>query len=204
MSQGCFSYGWAELTQSPGLFWSSGNPPVRRRGVCKELGGDAARTAVPTDHRHIPLYMAACSAYKSWGKKEEVGRCSELMAFIFPSNCQGDKALLFWRWLNTCHEFFFLLLIHRTFALPIKLSLSQPMSFLTFTLQFLLPFPLGRKWASSCMGLSWLAKWSHNIGLKDLTVWSDRRFELDSQKDDWRLFLHGPGRRLYHFKWKSK
>ena len=42
------------------------------------------------------------------------------------------------------------------FVLPIKLSLSQPMSFLTCTLTILLPSPLGEQWASSRVGLSCL------------------------------------------------
>jgi len=35
------------------------------------------------------------------------------------------------------------LLAHMAFALPVKLSLSQPMSFLTFPLLILSPIPLG-------------------------------------------------------------
>jgi len=37
----------------------------------------------------------------------------------------------------------FALLVFMTFALPIELSLSQPMSFLTFTFLILSPVPLG-------------------------------------------------------------
>ena len=61
-----------------------------------------------------------------------------------------DGALLSWRWLNTCLPMgkselipCFALLVHVAFALPIELSLSQPMSFLTFTLPILSPIPLG-------------------------------------------------------------
>jgi len=41
--------------------------------------------------------------------------------------------------MNSC----FALLARLAFTLPIKLSLSQPMSFLTFTLLILFPIPLG-------------------------------------------------------------
>jgi len=49
-----------------------------------------------------------------------------------------DEVLLSWRWLNVCllmgsSE----LILYFNFALPIKLSLSQHMSFLTFTLHIL-------------------------------------------------------------------
>jgi len=55
-------------------------------------------------------------------------------------------ALLSWRWLNSCLLIAsserisgFALLACMAFALPTKLSLSQPMSFLTFTLPVLSP-----------------------------------------------------------------
>ena len=42
----------------------------------------------------------------------------------------------------------------RTSALPIKLSLPQPTSFLTFILPVLSPIPSVGEWASGCLGLS--------------------------------------------------
>jgi len=58
-----------------------------------------------------------------------------------------DGALRSQRWLNAClligsNELIpsFALLVHTDFALPVKLILSQPMSFLTFTL--LIPSPI--------------------------------------------------------------
>ena len=61
----------------------------------------------------------------------------------------SDGALLSWRWLNIClplgsSEWIpcFALHVHTAFALPIKLSLSQPMSFCTFTLP-ISPHPTG-------------------------------------------------------------
>ena len=60
-----------------------------------------------------------------------------------------DGALLSWRWLNTCLPMgsaelipWFTLLACVAFALPIKLSLSQPTSLLPFTLLILSPIPL--------------------------------------------------------------
>jgi len=61
-----------------------------------------------------------------------------------------DGAVISWRWLNTCllmgsRELIphFVLLACVALALPTKLSLSQPMSFLTFTL-LILSNPLQR------------------------------------------------------------
>jgi len=59
-----------------------------------------------------------------------------------------DGAQLSRKWMNTCLMVMgsselipsFALLVHMAFALPIKLSLSQPTSFLSFTL--LIVFPL--------------------------------------------------------------
>ena len=75
-----------------------------------------------------------------------------------------DGALLSWRWLNTCllmgsSEWIpcFALLAHAAFAFLTKLSLSQPTSFLTFTLLNLSPIPTGEEWVSSCVVLiCWL------------------------------------------------
>jgi len=59
-----------------------------------------------------------------------------------------DGALLSWRWLNTCLPMgsseripHLALLARAAFAFPIKLSLSQPTSFLTCTLLILPPIP---------------------------------------------------------------
>jgi len=58
----------------------------------------------------------------------------------------GSSELILW----------FALLVCAAVALPIKMSLSQPRSFPTFTLLILIPIPLGvgREGASSCVGLS--------------------------------------------------
>jgi len=61
-------------------------------------------------------------------------------------------ALLFRRWLNTCLPMrsselipYFALLACAGFVFPVKLSLSQPTRFLTFTLLILSPIPQGRE-----------------------------------------------------------
>jgi len=63
----------------------------------------------------------------------------------------------------------FTLLVHTAFALPIKLFLSQPTSFLTFTLAILSFIPPGVKWASG-----WLV-FGCRLGLNhDNCVYSSR------------------------------
>ena len=57
----------------------------------------------------------------------------------------------------------FALLVCAAFALPIKLSLSQTMSFLTVILPILSPVPTQREGASSCMGLSCRLGLNHNM-----------------------------------------
>jgi len=73
------------------------------------------------------------------------------MAFVFPNNRYAWWSPAFPEMaLNPCllmgsSEFipYFTLLAHAAFALPIKLSLSQPTSLLTFTLLILPPSPTG-------------------------------------------------------------
>ena len=71
-----------------------------------------------------------------------------------------DGALLSWRWLNTCLPMgsselipCFALPLCAAFALPIKLSLSQTMSYLTLTLLILSPVPPG---GSEWLRRAWL------------------------------------------------
>ena len=54
------------------------------------------------------------------------------------------------------------LLVHAAFTLPSKLSLSQPMSFLTSALSILTLVPLWGKLASSCVVLSCWLGLNHN------------------------------------------
>lgn len=62
-----------------------------------------------------------------------------------------DGALFSWKWLYIClmkggseQIPYFILIALTIFALPIKLSLSQPTSFITFTFLILSPSHMGR------------------------------------------------------------
>ena len=124
--------------------------------------------------------MTSCSVCRVGGRGRSRGMFG-VMAFVFPSHCYtwwspaflgmagsmpGDRK----EWMN----FFFCLLACLAFALPIKLPLSQSLSFLTFTLPTLSPIPPGWKWVSGCLVLSgwlgvnhnttrmcWAAEWHH-------------------------------------------
>jgi len=52
---------------------------------------------------------------------------------------------------------YFALLAHAAFALPIKLTLSQPLTFVSFTFHILFLFPLGgsERAAVWCLVTSW-------------------------------------------------
>lgn len=81
-----------------------------------------------------------------------------VMAFVFPSHLDG--AQLPCGWLNTClptvNELLVLLSLCVQISFLIKLCLSHPMSFLTFTLLILSPVQLAGQLASSCTGaLCW-------------------------------------------------
>jgi len=102
------------------------------------------------DRRNIPYNIKACSATKVGGKKEEGGHL-ELRCLSSKVTVMHDTVLLSWRWLNTCLLMgsserinCLALLSCAAFALLIKLSVSQSMSFLTFTLSILSPIlPMG-------------------------------------------------------------
>jgi len=102
-----------------------------------------------SNQRDIQLHVMSWSTIKS---REEGGRGghSELWPLSSQVTIMCDGALLSWKWLNTCLLMgntglilYFALLAHAAFALPVKLSLSQLISFLTFTLPILFLIPLG-------------------------------------------------------------
>ena len=66
----------------------------------------------------------------------------------------------------------FALLVNTAFALPIKLSLSQPMSFLTVTPPILFPLPTGEEWESSCVVLTWWLGLIHSTGVQKKSCFS--------------------------------
>ena len=92
--------------------------------------------------------MMSFSATKDGGRTRKE-RTFRVRAYISQVTFMCHGALLSWRWLNTSLPIgssewipYFALHQHTAFTLPIKLSLSQPTSFLTFSLPFLSPIPL--------------------------------------------------------------
>ena len=129
------------LTQSPGLFCFSHHP--------QKLGGDTA------DPRAIPYHTTKL------GKEGGRGEHSEGWHSSSQVNVTHDGVLLSWIWLNTCLPMrsselipCFDLFACLDFALPIKLSLSQSTSFLTFTLPILFPMALEVQAVVWCLAAS--------------------------------------------------
>ena len=140
---------------------------MSRLRVHKKLGGDTAGTTDPNWPKRYPAPYDIVLSSKSWGKKEQ-GEMFGVTVFVFPRN--HYRALLSWRWLNTCLPMrsgewipYLALLVHAAFALPIKQSLYQHTSFLTFALLIVPPIPpWGGYWVSSCVGLSCPPGLNHN------------------------------------------
>ena len=118
--------------------------------------------------RRVPCRMTSHSVCKSGRGRQKGGRL-ERWRLSSQVTIRRDGALLSWGWLNTClpmgsREWFacFALVACVAFALPVKLSLSQPVNFLTLTLPILSPIPLWGKWASGCVVLSCWLGLNHN------------------------------------------
>jgi len=104
--------------------------PAGRVGMHKKMGGDSAGTSDPSWPKEYSI------PYNVLNNKNQ-GRCLQL----FPSNCYAWWSPAFlgvaehlppdgkW-WMNAS----FCFACERSFAFPIKLSLSQPTSFFTVTL----------------------------------------------------------------------
>lgn len=111
-----------------------------------------------TDQRDISDHMSPCLIYKVGGRRRRKGETFGAMEFVFLSHHH-----LWWGpaaygkdWINDCIPCF-ALLVWASFAFPIKLLLSQPMSFPAFTFLILFPIQLVQEWVSSCVGLGyWL------------------------------------------------
>ena len=119
-----------------------------------------------TGQRLIPYHTTSCPAYKAGGRRRKGGTFG-VMALVFPSNPYVRWSPAFLGWLNSCLPTgrseripWFALLACMAFALSVKLSLSQPRSFLAFTLPILSPIPPGG--ASSCMVLKCWLGLNHN------------------------------------------
>lgn len=86
----------------------------------------------PPGPRDIPNHMTSCSACKSGGRRRKKGNIQSYSTWL-----PHDGAWLSWRWLSTCPSLgsgeqipCLAWLAPAAFALPIKVSLSQSMSFI--------------------------------------------------------------------------
>ena len=138
--EGWFRYCGAVLTQSQGLSCSSPHPT-------RSWEGTQPGQLTPTDPRGVPAHMASCSAHRAGGEGGR-GGCWERWRLSSQVTVRCDGARLCWGWLSTCLPLaraewipWVALPACTALALPIKLSLSQPTSFLTFTLPISSPVP---------------------------------------------------------------
>lgn len=77
---------------------------------------------------------------------------------------------------------YFAFLTHAAFALPFKLTFISTHKFPNFYPSNILSHPPRGEQASDHVGRSCLLGLSHDIDLKDFTVWSDRGLRLGSEK----------------------
>lgn len=128
----------------------------RTLGVHKKLGGHRARTAVFKWPKVYSILYGVRLRIPGMGRRRK-GRHSELCHLSSQVTVMCDGA---WGWLNSCLSQGNSELIP-CFALPIQLSLSQPMSSL-YPFDSL-PHPTRRGWASSCLVLSCQHGMKHKI-----------------------------------------
>ena len=168
LTQGYFSDCWSALTQSQGLFCFS---PHQQIGQSAQEPGEGTRLGSwPQLTKGI---FHATWRHAQHIKLGEGGNGGERLKWQHLSSqvtIMCDGALLSWRWLNSCLPMgsgewipYFALLAHAGFTLPVTLSLSQPTSFLTFTLLILSPVPPWGERASGCLVLSCSLGLNHNI-----------------------------------------
>jgi len=165
ITQGYFSYCWTVLTQCQGLFCSSHRPTSEQAGGAQEAGRGHSWDSWPSWLKGYLIPSDITLSNKNRGGRRRKGRTFEVMVFCLPKQSlhvmepcfPGDGWTPACRW-EAVNEFPILLcLVLAAFALPVKLSLTQRTSFLTFTLLILSPIPLGRgggEWANRCVLLS--------------------------------------------------
>ena len=134
-------------------------------GCTRSWEGTQPGQLTPTDQRDIPHHMTYCAQHVKLEEEEGKGGRLEWWRLSSQVTVTRDGALLSWGRLNTCllmgsGEWIpcFALLACTAFALPIKLSLSQSMSFLTFfTLPILSPIPprASERAAVWCLAAGW-------------------------------------------------
>ena len=164
VTQGCFNYCQVVLTQGQGLFCFSPRSTSEWAGGAQEAGRGHGQDSWPKLTTGISQTIWHHAQHIK--PEEGGGRVGCLEGWRLPSQgtIMHDGALLSWTWLNTCllmgsNEWIpcFALLACMAFALAIKLSLSQPTSFLTYTLLILSLIPL---WGSQsvavwCLVVGW-------------------------------------------------
>ena len=157
----CFGYLWTVLTQCQDLLFFTYYTTGSRLGMHKKLGRNTAGTADPDWPKgySTPYDITLCN--KNWGKEGGRWGCLQLWSLSSQVTVKYGGALLSWTWLNTCLLLgnrnwfpYFALLVHTAFILPVKMSLSQSMSFLMSTLLILFRIPLRGEWANGCVGLT--------------------------------------------------
>ena len=80
---GCFSYCWAVLTHSQGLFCFSHQ--WVGWGCTRSWEGSQLEQLTSNNQRDIPYCTTSCSAYKGGGRRRNGGTFG-VIAFVFPSN----------------------------------------------------------------------------------------------------------------------
>lgn len=134
IAQGCFHYHRTAFQRVKKDLLCSSPHCKSKRTVHSTWKRTQPGKTILTNPRDVPHHMASRSAYKVGQRKRKGGdpkwQCLTSQVII---TCDG--ALLSWRWLNTC----FALLACEALALPIQVSLSQPMIYLHFTLLIVSP-----------------------------------------------------------------
>jgi len=155
----CFSYCWAVLTQSQGLFLllSFSHHPTRAGWGCTSWEHTHSRDSWPQLTKGISLTLW-CHAHNKKLVGEGRGERSERWCLSSQVTITHDGALRAEGWLNTCLLMgsskwipCSALLPGVAFALPVKLSFPQFMSFPAFTL----PQEGSEGVAVWCLAASW-------------------------------------------------
>ena len=100
--QGCFSYCWAVLTQSQGLFCSSPHPTSEEAGGAQEVGRGHSRDSWPQLTKGIFHTVWRHAQHIKLGEEEGRRVHSEWWHLFSQVTVKRDGALLPRRRLNTC------------------------------------------------------------------------------------------------------
>jgi len=156
----CFSSSWTVSTQHQGHLCFSPCLTSGWAGDAQDAGRGHNQDKWPKSTEEV-FHIIWCHAQqqnlgkrKRKGKEEFWMKMLRMMVPVFPSNCYAGWSPVFLRmgkhlpadgkeWKNSLFCFAYVCI----FALPIKLSLSQPKSFHTFAFIILFPIPQrGSKW----------------------------------------------------------